>query len=150
MRSAVLLILCVLSAVLCMPAVSSPQAETGAVRFAAVHIYLDSGSESPAAWQFEFQATAGQVKIVGIEGGEHPAFSEPPYYDPAALMNDRVIVGAFNTGHDLPVGKTRIATLHLQITGDQTPDYALELTAIANADGQPIHAEITCKQGESQ
>ena len=60
------------------------------VRFAPVHIYLDSGDRSLAAYQFELKATAGQIEIVGVEAGEHKAFSEPPYYDPAALAKDRM------------------------------------------------------------
>jgi len=85
------------------------------VRFAPVHVYLDSGRKPLAAYQFELRATTGTIKIVGVEGGEHPAFKEAPYYDPAALAKDRIIIAAFNTGRDLPKGRTRIATIHLQI-----------------------------------
>ena len=38
------------------------------VRFAPVHIYLDSGDKPLAAYQFELKATTGTIKIVGIEG----------------------------------------------------------------------------------
>jgi len=51
------------------------------VRFAPLHIFLDSGSSSLAAYQFELKAVAGQIKIVGVEGGRHEAFKEAPYYD---------------------------------------------------------------------
>jgi len=68
-----------------------------AVRFAPLHIYLDCGSQSLGAYQFELKAASGRVKIVGVEGGQHPAFAEAPYYDPAALANDRIIVAAFST-----------------------------------------------------
>ncbi len=118
------------------------------VRFAPLHIYLDSANESLAAFQFELKATAGQIKIVGVEGGEHPAFTEPAYYDPAALANDRIIIADFNTGSDLPTGKTRIATIHLQITGEVEPEYELELTVAADADGDEIPAEITFEKGK--
>jgi hypothetical protein len=128
-----------------------PQADDWAgeakVRFAPLHIYLDSGSYRLAAFQFELKAVAGQVKIVGVEGGEHLAFQEPPYYDPAALAKDRIIIAAFNTGQDLPTGKTRIATIHLQIIGDVEPQYELELTVAADADGGEITAEITFEKG---
>jgi len=64
------------------------------VRFAPLHIYLDSGNKSLAAYQFELKAFTGQIKIVGVEGGQHEAFEEAPYYDPAALANDRIIIAA--------------------------------------------------------
>ncbi len=117
------------------------------VRFAPLHIYLDSGSKSLAAYQFELKA-AGQIKIVGVEGGQHKAFEEAPYYDPAALANDRIIIAAFNTGSELPKGRTRIATVHLQIIGDAEPDYELKLTVAADADANEIPAKISFEKGE--
>lgn len=119
-----------------------------AVRFAPLHIYLDSGDKPLAAFQFELKAVAGQIKIVGVEGGEHAAFVEPPYYDPAALANDRIIIAAFNTGSDLPKGRTRITTIHLQIIGDIEPEYELKLAVAASADGKQIPAKITFEKGE--
>ena len=80
------------------------------VRFAPVHIYLDSGNKLLAAYQFELKVAPGQIRIVGVEGGQHKAFEEAPYYDPAALANDRIIIAAFNTGSELPKGRSRIAT----------------------------------------
>ncbi len=120
------------------------------VRFAPLNVYIDSGAEPLAAYQFELKTTAGEVKIVGIEGGEHPAFADPPYYDPAALMQDRVIIAAFNTGDQLPTGKTRVATLHLQIIGDTEPEYELELTVAGTYDGEQIPAKITFEKGEQK
>ena len=125
------------------------------VRFAPLHIYLDSGSQPLAAFQFELKAVAGKpapakagVKIVGVEGGQHKAFKEAPYYDPAALANDRIIIAAFNTGRELPKGRTRIATIHLQIIGDAEPDYELKLTVAADADAKEIPAKISFEKGE--
>jgi len=118
------------------------------VRFAPLQIYIDSGSKSLAAYQFELKAVAGQIKIVGVEGGQHEAFKEAPYYDPAALANDRIIIAAFSTGKDLPTGRTRIATIHLQIIGDAEPKYELKLIVAADADAKEIPAEITFEKGE--
>jgi hypothetical protein len=115
-----------------------------------VHVYVDSGDKPLAAYQFELRARTGQIKIVGVEGGEHPAFREAPYYDPAALMNDRIIIAAFNTGTDLPQGRTRIATIHLQILGDAEPQYELKLMAVADDNSQEIPAELNLKAGESK
>ncbi len=118
------------------------------VRFAPLHIYLDSGNKQLAAYQFELKAAAGQIKIVGVEGGQHKAFEEAPYYDPAALANDRIIIAAFNTGGELPNKRTRIATIHLQIIGDAEPDYELKLTVAADADANEIPAKISFEKGE--
>ncbi len=118
------------------------------VRFAPLHIFLDSGNKSLAAYQFELKATAGQIKIVGVEGGQHKAFKGAPYYDPAALANDRIIIAAFNTGSELPTGRTRIATIHLQIIGEAEPDYELKLVVAADADAKEIPAEISFEKGE--
>ncbi len=135
------------------------------VRFAPVHVYLDSGDAPLAAYQFELvcgvpvrasesNASRGhyeqQVKIVGVEGGEHPAFNDAPYYDPAALANDRIIIAAFHTGADLPKGRTRIATIHLQIPADAEPEYELKLAVAADANGREFPAELTLETGEDQ
>jgi hypothetical protein len=118
------------------------------VRFAPLYIYIDSGSKSLAAYQFELKATAGQIKIVGVEGGQHEAFKEAPYYDPAALQNDRIIIAAFSTAGNLPKGRTRVATIHLQIIGQIEPQYELKLIVAADADAKEIPAEITFEKGE--
>lgn len=119
------------------------------IRFRAVDVVIDAGEQPLAAWQFELAAETGDAKIVGIEGGEHPAFAQPPYYDPAALANHRVIIAAFNTGRDLPVGKTRVARLHVQITGQAEPEYAVRLEAAASPTGERIAAAtITLAKGE--
>ena len=126
------------------------------VRFAPLHIFLDSGNQPLAAFQFELKAAAGKpapaeagVKIVGVEGGQHAAFKEAPYYDKAALYkSNRIIIAAFNTGSELPKGRTRIATIHLQIIGDAEPDYELKLTVAADADAKEIPAKISFEKGE--
>jgi hypothetical protein len=118
------------------------------VSFVSLGIYIDSGSKSLAAYQFELKTTSGQITIVGVEGGQHPAFSQPPYYDPAALSKDRIIIAAFNTGKDLPTGRTRIATIHLQIIGSTQPEYQLALTVAADSDGKEIPATISFEKGE--
>jgi len=118
------------------------------VRFAPLHIFLDSGNQGLAAFQFELKAVTGQIKIVGVEGGEHPVFKKPPYYDPAALANDRIIIAAFSTSYDLPTGRSRITTIHLQIIGDTQPKYELDLIVVANADGEKVPAKITFEKGE--
>ena len=120
------------------------------VRFATLDIYIDSGDKSLAAFQFELKAGPGQIKIVGVEGGQHEAFNQPPYYDTKALMQERIIIAAFNTSTNLPKGRTRIATVHLQITGDSEPEYELKLVVSADGDGEKIPAKISFEKGEKK
>ena len=126
------------------------QEPEAAVRFEAVDVYIDSAARPLAAYQFEFAAETGEIKIVGVEGGEHEAFKQPPYYDPAALSNDRIIIAAFNTGRNLPSGKTRVARIPLQVTGAVEPEYVVIVSAAATSDGEEIAARGTIAQGEGE
>src|SRR5687767_11940811 len=94
-----------------------------AVRFAVVEVRIDPSGKPLAAYQLEFIADATRVKLVGIEGGDHAAYAQPPYYDPAALSQNRVILAAFNTGSNLPAVAFRAARLHVQITGSERPNW---------------------------
>jgi len=86
--------------------------------------------------------------IVGVEGGAHEAYKTPPYYDPAALHNEgRIILAAFTTGDDAPTGKTRVARLHLQIEGEQTPEFDVQLIVAADTDGTEFDATATISKG---
>src|SRR5438067_1839364 len=89
------------------------------IRFCTVDIYLDSGSTRLAAYQVEFAVTKGVWKIVGIEGGEDAAFRSAPHYDSKAVQNERAIIAAFSLlpKDSLPSGRTRVATVHLMVTG---------------------------------
>ena len=118
-------------------------AASSKVRFVSMPVYIDSENSALAAYQFELKINKGQVTIVGVENGEHPAFSEPPYYDPAALTKNRIIIAAFNTGSNLPTGRTRVTTIQLQITGETEPEYELDLMIAADSNGDEIPAEIT-------
>jgi hypothetical protein len=120
--------------------------EEGRTRFCAVDIYVDSKASPLAAYQLEFAVTNGIAKIVGIEGGEHPAFHEPPFYDPKAMQHERVILAAFNTSNELPSGKTRVATIHLQVTNNLPLQYELKLQAAGNAAGTRITPEASFEE----
>gem|GEM_PF-788079 len=119
------------------------------VRFAAVDVYIDSGAASLAAWQFELTTGSGDVKIVGVEGGDHPAFKAPPYYDPKALTQDRIIIAAYSTAENLPSGKTRVARIHVQISGEPRPDFGVQIIVAADQAGDTIKTTATIQQKES-
>lgn len=122
--------------------------EDADVRFAPLRIMIDPTGQRMAAYQFELKAVRGQVKIVGVEGGEHPAFAAAPFYDPAALEQDRIIVAAYNINENLPNTKFRVATIHLQIVGPAEPEYEIQLMVASNLEGDPIQASIACEKGE--
>lgn len=130
-----------------------PQADVNleeSVRFMPLDVFIDSSNNSLAAYQFELKTVAGKVKIVGVEGGDSVAFKEPGYYDPAALANDRIIIGAFNTGDDLPLGKTRVARIHLQVVGEAEPAFEISLAVAADKNENQIKAEISFVKGEQK
>jgi hypothetical protein len=111
-----------------------------AVTFRAVDLFVDSGNRPLAAYQLSFACSDANAKIVGIEGGEHRAFAEPPYYDPKAMQSNRVVVAAFNitSQEQLPHGRTRIATIHLQTSGNALRKYDLNVEAAATPVGEAI------------
>ena len=87
-----------------------------------------------------------------MEGGEHPAFKDAPFYDPKAIQHERVIIAAFNTtsGDKLPKGKTRVATIHLQIAGERNPDYFVKLETAATLEGRKMVVEIRHEERKSE
>ena len=120
-----------------------PAFEEGRARFCAVDIYLDSGSTPLAAYQLEFSSTNGMAKIVGIEGGEPTPFRNAPFYDPKALQHERVIIAAFTTlpATQLPSGKFRVATIHLQIPAGVEPAFTIKLQTAADSHGNKISVQ---------
>jgi len=126
--------------------------DAAGVRFSAVDVYIDSGEQPMAAYQLTFTATRGDVKIVGIEGGDHPAFKEAPYYDPLAIQQELAILAAFNTaGVDkLPKGRTRVATVHLQIRGTKEPAYTVKFQTAANHEGVAMTARTSFQERKTK
>jgi hypothetical protein len=112
--------------------------------FFAVDVVLDTGGESLAAWQVEIVDRSGVARVVGVEGGEHPAFAQPAYYDPRALQQGRIVLAAFQTEGELPAGRVRVARVHFQAEGPVEP--ALEIHPMASADAQgrsfPVRVEL--------
>lgn len=147
------MLLAILMALTC-GRISAQQAGDAAVQFRAVDIYVDSKETPLAAYQLEFSVTnaASAAKIVGIEGGESPAFSEPPFYDPKAMQHERVIIAAFSTNaiNDLPKGKARVATIHLLTARAVEPEFALKLETAADTNGNRILAETIAQERKAQ
>jgi hypothetical protein len=142
------LLVAVLS-LLCMTTMAPARGQdTAAVRFRPLDVYVDSGTRPLAAYQIEVAVVSGRGEIVGVEGGEHQAFRAAPYYDPAALQGGRIIIAAFSTSADLPTGRTRVATLHMQESRTELPDYQAKLMVAASIDGHRIEAVASLKRAQ--
>lgn len=128
------------------------------VRFAAIDLVLGlpDGAEL-GSYQVELAPLdnkVAQIRVVGIEGGEHAAFKTPPFYDPKAIGNERVILAAYSTAAELPTGRSRIARVHYEITGrGELPalEQLIEIRASLATDrvGEEIDADpsLTPSQG---
>ena len=114
---------------------------SAAQRYQPVDVYIDSGERPLAAYQVEV-TVEGEAMIVGVEGGDVPAFAAPPHYDPRALAGGRIIIADLDVGDDLPHGRTRVATLHMREAG-APPQYRATVQAAGGADGQPIPVTVT-------
>jgi hypothetical protein len=125
-----------------------PVREEAPVHFCAIDIFVDAGSTPLAAYQLEFADSNQLAKIVGIEGGEHAAFRQPPFYDPKAMQHERVIIASFSTAAaaSLPAGKTRVATIHVQIAGIGLPLYKLKLATAGDSQGNKIPARASFEE----
>lgn len=125
---------------------SALQVDRGQSRFEAVAIYLES-EEPVAAWQFELGDSSGRMRVVGVENGDSAAFDGAPYYDLQAVSEgeaDRIIVADYSLSpaDELPTGRSRIATIHVQLQGSAEPDYTVSLMAAGGEDGEPVPASI--------
>ena len=142
------ILICALAAQL----LAQQPAEESRIRFRAVDIYIDSANTPLAAYQLEFSVTNGVAKIVGIEGGSHRAFHEPPFYDPKAMQQERVIIAAFSTEEpkNLPTGKTRVATIHIQTIGIEQPAFQLKLETAGDSGGNRIPATVSAQEENTQ
>jgi hypothetical protein len=120
-------------------------------RFIPLEVQLDS-SEPVAAWQFELEDREAATKVVGVENGGHPAFPRAPYYDRAAVARgdtSRIVVADYSLAEEelLPVGRFRLATLHLMVRGK--PDFEVRLVTATAPDGEAIAASISLAEPDT-
>lgn len=136
-------------ALMCTLLVFAPAPEQAAAtsEFAIYEIWIDSHAMPLAAWQVELRGEGDVFRIVGIEGGAHPAFAEPARHDPAALQGGRVVLAAWDTGSELPTGSHRLATVHVFEKSGAAPP-AAELVVAADVFGEPMEARIRLVKGD--
>ncbi len=119
------------------------------VRFTPVQVLLESLEREVAAYQVEVVVIAGEAEIVGVEGADHPGFQDAPYYDPAALAGGRIIIAAFSTKHQLPIGKQRVATIHMRESGPERVAYEIRTIALADKRGKPVSAKVLLEESSN-
>ena len=117
--------------------------------FQVVHVYVDTGDAPLAAWQLDLDVTG--ATIVGIEGGATP-FEQPPYYDAAAMMTNRVIIADFSTrpADALPSGRVRVASIHVRVDDAEMPRWDATLVVAATPDADPIPATVILETGTAE
>ena len=135
--------------------VTADEAERAVPRFAALPIVIDPQGQPLAAWQFELRARHGEMKIVGVENGDPPAFAAAPWFDRDAVERgraDRIIVAHLSKrpADQLPQGPTRVATVHVMIERDAGIEFDLTLVAAGNPAGERIDADIQIATPEPQ
>lgn len=141
--------LALLGALLLPAANTAPSPTTAPGGFAAYDVFVDAGTHHLGAFQFAWRVPQGQASIVGVEGGDG-VFQPAPYYDPAALQQHRIVVAGFTLADELPNGRTRVARLHLHLTGDGELQPTAELWACADGAGAELPANLTWQKVENK
>ena len=121
-------------------------------RFAFVDVYVDAADVPLAAYQVELTAAGSRMLVVGVEGGAVAPFDELPYFDRHAVdagRADRLIVGAFSTkpAAELPVGRVRVARIHVMLEGTGPARFRTTVQAAADAEGRTIRATASFVEG---
>jgi hypothetical protein len=113
-------------------------------RFAVYDLYISPKVEPLAAYQIKIKATTGNVKIISVEGGEHSAFKEAPFFDPKAIQKGTIKLAAFSTKEaaELPARQTRVASIHIQTDRTDEVPFDLDLQVVATTNGRPIGAKV--------
>jgi len=142
-------LLALLGALLLPAATTAPAPTAAPGGFAAYDVFVDAGTHHLGAFQFAWQVPLGMASIVGVEGGDG-VFQPAPYYDPAALQQHRIVVAGFSLADALPTGRTRVARLHLHLTGDGEPQCTAELRACADGAGTDLPANLTWQKVENK
>lgn len=155
------IVLVCLAAVLIAQAPIAPTAPAAPAKFITCDILIDSGQTPLAAWQIDVRATidGGTVELVGVEGGGVAGgpFAQAPFYDPEALTHDRIVLAAFSTDkpETLPTRETRIARLHMRITGEAAsamnpaPEFTTKLITAADPAGTKITPTVRATLGDT-
>ena len=119
--------------------------------FTAFDVTIDPRGNSLAVYQLRIKLARGAMKVVGVESGDGVFAAKPPYYDRKALDKpdaEEIVIAMFVTADNarLPVGKTRVATIHLMTRDEDVPAFKSKLETVAGPDGIPFAADLTIRQ----
>jgi hypothetical protein len=107
------------------------------VRFETRDVVIDPRGATLAAWQVRLVDPSGRARVVGVEGGEDAVYAAPPHHDPRALSHGAIVLAAYDTTHAGPLTSSRVARVHLAVTG--AADVALDVTLeVAASPAGPI------------
>jgi len=101
------------------------------VRFETRDVVIDPRGATLAAWQVRLVDPSGRARVVGVEGGADGVYAVPPHHDPRALSRGEIALAAYDTTHAGPKTPSRVARVHLAVTGavDVTFEVTLEVAA---------------------
>jgi hypothetical protein len=127
---------------------TQPKQKIEGASFRVIDIFLDPKGKSLGAYQLGWKVTTQNARIVGIEGGDHPAFRNPPQYDPRAIQGERLVVAAFNAGAEksLPRGRIRIGSIHIEAAPSAICRFEIENLEAADVQGRRI--SVTAQSAE--
>ena len=119
--------------------------DSRAGEFAVYDLFLDPEGEPLAAYQVKIEDKNAAIKIISVEGGEHSSFQKAPYFDPKAIQQDVIKIAGFSTSkrQDLPTTRTRIASLHVEIGPEQTPNLVTTIEAASRPGGAKLRLKAT-------
>jgi hypothetical protein len=116
--------------------------------FGTVVVTLDPMGEELAGWQLRADFGKGYAAIVGIEGGEHPAWAEPAHYDPRALNGGEIVLAALAADTELPTGPTVVAVIHVEHYVSGLPPLEISEVVAVGSDGNEIPVTVTQENGD--
>jgi hypothetical protein len=120
--------------------------------FAVYDLYIDSGENALAAYQVKIQDKNAAIKVISVEGGTHPAFREPPFFDPKAIQKNVIKLAAFRLEptEKLPQGKTHVASLHVALETGAQPNLVVVVEAAAGPSGRKLRVEASISKNETK
>jgi len=119
-----------------------------AFQFRTLDVFVHTGRDPLAAYQVEITYDRKLARIVGLEGGQPPAYTNAPYFDRAGFSAGRIIVAAFTADKDaVPKGEFRIARLHVAVKPGADPAFKISLTTAAKPGGTRIKPRVELRKG---
>lgn len=118
--------------------------------FGTIVVTLDPAGRELAGWQLRADFGKSDARIVGVEGGEHPAWAEAPHYDPRALNGGEIVLAALAADTELPTGPTVVAVIHVEHDRSGLPPLEISEVVAVGSDGSEITVTVTQENGDQR